>query len=234
MNILIIEDDCLLANNIKKVFDKMVITNRIKVLSSYEEFLNEVGNICYYDVLLTDIKLWPDMSKTGIDVIKVIRMWKKHIPVVVISCFWEIRRLEQAFNVWANDYLIKPFRLKELQIRVTKWFKIYFTSLNLWKNNKKNYKELEYDLDSNEFYFNWWLIPLSKKLKYILSLFLSTPERLISEMELIEKIRWEEYLVSKKNVRIIILRLKNNLRPFWIDKRINNIRGEWYVMKKTF
>ena len=57
MNILIIEDDKLLANNIKKIFERMVITNRIKILNSYEEFLNELINVKYYNVLLTDIKL---------------------------------------------------------------------------------------------------------------------------------------------------------------------------------
>ena len=233
MNILIVEDDELLANNIKNVFEKMVITNRIKILNSYEEFLNEVNNIGYYNVLLTDIKLWKNFDNSWMDVIKIIRSWKINIPIVVISCLWDIRWLEQAFDIWANDYLIKPFRLKELQIRVLKWFKIYFTSLNLWKNNKKFYKELEYDLDSNEFYFEWHLIKMSKKSKYILSLFLSTPERLISEMELVENIWWDEYLTSKKNIRINILRLKNTLEEFWVDERINNVRWEGYIMKKV-
>jgi hypothetical protein len=43
MNILIIEDDSLLANNLKKVFEKKVIVNNIIIHNSYESFLNEVG-----------------------------------------------------------------------------------------------------------------------------------------------------------------------------------------------
>lgn len=231
MNILIIEDDILLANNIKNIFEKIVITNRIKIINSYEEFLMELCNIKYYNVLLTDIKLWNDFSDTWIDIIKTIRTKKINIPIIVISCLWEIYWLEKAFDIWANDYLIKPFRLKELQIRVIRWFKIYYTTLNLWENNKKTYKELEYDLNSNEFYYKWYLISLSRKLKYILSLFLSEPEKLIFEIDLVEMIRWEEYLFSKKNVRINILRLKNTLKPFWIDNWIYNVRWEWYIMK---
>ena len=114
MNILIIEDDSVLANKIKYVFEKMVITNRIKIINSYEDSLLELINIKYYDVLLTDIKLGIDFSKTWIDIIRLIRKWEIHIPIVVISWLWDIRWLETAFDTWANDYLIKPFRLKEL------------------------------------------------------------------------------------------------------------------------
>lgn len=232
MNILIVEDDILLANNIKNTFEKIVITNRIKILNSYEEFLPELSRIKYYNVLLTDIKLWKDFNNTWIDIIKIIRSKKINIPIVVISCLSEIRWLETAFDVWANDYLIKLFRLKELQIRVVKWFKIYFTSLDLWINDKKMYNELEYDLNTNEFYYKWYLISMSKKLKYILILFLREPEKLVSELELVEKIRWDEYLISKRNIRVSILRLKNILKPFWIDNWIKNIRWEWYIMRK--
>ena len=231
MNILIVEDDYILSKRIKDVFELLVITNRIKILNSYEGFLQEFHNINYYNVVLTDIKLWIDFSKTWMDVIKIIRDRKVNIPVVVISCFWNLTRLENAFWIWANDYLIKPFRLKELQIRVVRWFKIYYTSLNFWNDNKIGYKELIYNLDSNQFFFNWEVIILGKKSKYILSLFLSSPEKLITEMELVEKIWWDEYLTSNRNVRINILRLKTALKPFWIDNWIENVRGEWYIFK---
>jgi CheY-like chemotaxis protein len=55
MNILIIEDDDFLARRIKQVFERTVITNRITVLYSYEEFISHIGDISYYDIILTDI-----------------------------------------------------------------------------------------------------------------------------------------------------------------------------------
>ena len=231
MNILIIEDDLILANRIKNVFEELVITNRIKILISYELFLQELYHINYYNVVLTDIKIEKDFSKTWMDIIKIIREKEINIPVVVISCLWEIDWLDRAFGIWANDYLVKPFRLKELQIRVLRWFKIYYTSLNLWNDNKIGYKELVYNLDTNHFYYKWKVVDLGKKSKYILSLFISSPEKLITEMELVEKIWWDEYLTSNRNIRINIMRLKTALKPFLIDDWIENIRGEGYILK---
>jgi hypothetical protein len=42
MNILIIEDDLFLSEKIKKVFKKKVITNKITLISSYQEFIKEL------------------------------------------------------------------------------------------------------------------------------------------------------------------------------------------------
>jgi len=57
MNILIIEDDIYLSQNIKKVFEKKVLSNRIKILDSYLGFINEVAIIESYDLILIDILL---------------------------------------------------------------------------------------------------------------------------------------------------------------------------------
>jgi response regulator of citrate/malate metabolism len=57
MNILIIEDDSLLAENLKRTFDKKIVTNRIKVISKYLEFSRELNIIKSYDIILVDILL---------------------------------------------------------------------------------------------------------------------------------------------------------------------------------
>jgi response regulator of citrate/malate metabolism len=57
MNILIIEDDLFLADNIKNIFEKKIITNRIKIISNYVEFCRELSSIKGYDIILVDILL---------------------------------------------------------------------------------------------------------------------------------------------------------------------------------
>ena len=230
MNILIVEDDLYFANRIKYFFEKLIVTNRITIVTNYLDFISELNKVNYYDIILTDIKIQRNFDKTWIHIIEIIRNKKINIPIVVISCLWEISWLERAFFIWANDYLIKPFRLKELEIRVLRWFKIYYTSLNL-VDNKVFYKWLEYDLNSNQFYFNWNIIKLGKRSKYILSLFLSVPWKIITEMEFVERIWGGDYLDSKKNIRVNILRLKKSLKEISIDDWIENIRWEWYILK---
>lgn len=230
MNILIIEDDLFLWNNIKKIFDKRITANRIKVIQTYNQFLHELSVINSYDIILVDIMLW-DKNKNWIDIIKSIRNKSKKIPIVIISWLQEISRIETWFKNWANDYIVKPFRLKELEVRVMKWFQTFFYS-DLSSRKSISYNWLEYDIYSNQFYYKNRALNLTKSNKYLLSLFLSHPEVLLKETYLNEKIWWDISSIIDRNLRVNILRLKNMLKPYDLDMRIQNVRWEWYILKK--
>ena len=74
MNILIIEDDVFLAERIGKVFESKVIANRVKILHSFLEFLEEFSVVASYDIILTDLKLADDrIDLCGYRIIRAIR-----------------------------------------------------------------------------------------------------------------------------------------------------------------
>ena len=232
MNILIIEDDDFLARRIKQVFERTVITNRITVLYSYEEFISHIGDISYYDIILTDIWLNCNLNKNGIDIVKTIRKKWIFTPVVMISAYNDISMIQNAFKCWANDYLVKPFRLQELEIRTLRWFNSYFSNLNIQKKEDKTYGELTYSFNKNEFYYKSSLISLTKKQKFLLYLFFSQPDSLLTESYLSGKVWWDIYEEKHRNLRVVILRLKKALKPIWIESWIYNVRWEWYIFRK--
>lgn len=232
MNILIIEDNILLAEKIWEVFNSKVITNRVQVIYSFDDFINnQLAIINSYDIVLTDIKLSNDnKNKDWYEIIKLIRTKNQKIPIVVISWNDEIDWLRYAFDCWASDYIIKPIRLKELEIRVLNWFKNYYLSNIFFLGKIHYYKDLSYNLDTNEFYYKDTVIALTRNNKYVLSIFFANPEKLLSENFLIEKIWWDIYMIVNRNLRINILRLKKGLEPYWVDTRIQNVRWEWYLL----
>lgn len=231
MNILIIEDDVFLANKISSIFQSKIITNRVQIAHSMEDFLNQFSAISSYDIILTDIKLSKESkNKDWYEIIKTIRKKNIKVPIVVISWNWELDWLRYAFECWANDYIIKPIRLKELEIRVLNWFKNYYLSNITFSWQIHCYKDLSYNINTNEFYYKSKLIELTKNNKYILSIFFANPEKLLSENFLIEKIWWDICFIVNRNLRVNILRLKKWLEPFWISSRIQNIRWEWYIL----
>lgn len=234
MNILIIEDDAYLASCIQKVFQKNIITNRIVVQTSYIWFLEEIHHLRTYDIIITDIVLSDNVKNTGIDILTFVRKKWYTTPVVIISSIWDVDSLENAFKLWANDYIIKPFRLRELEIRVNKWFHNYIFSIYSSVRKTIQYHDMVYQFDKNEFYFQDKKIYLSRWSKYLLFLFIIHNETLLSEIFLIEKI-WGDYRISEsqRNIRICIMRLKEKLQLFGIDGWIENIRWEWYILQKT-
>ncbi|MDD5770126.1 MAG: response regulator transcription factor [Candidatus Gracilibacteria bacterium] len=235
MNILIIEDDVFFAEKIGKIFESKIITNRVQILHSFKDFIQQISSISSYDIVLVDIKLGPEARNTdGFEIIKIIRNKGLKLPIVVISGNSEIDGLRYAFELGVNDYIIKPIRLKELEIRVFNWFKNYYLSNISFLGKIHYYKNLSYNIDTNEFYYNQNPIPLTKNNKYILSIFFANPEKLLSESFLVEKIWGDFYLIVNRNLRVNILRLKEGLRPFGIDDWICNIRGEGYLLKAKF
>ena len=147
-------------------------------------------------------------------------------PIVVISGLSDIERLREAFSYGANDYIIKPIRLKELEVRVENWFKNYCLTHTSYSGTYYYYKDLRYDMNTNEFYLKDVHIPLSKGNKYILWLFFTSPEKLLRENYLVEKIWGDIYVTIQRNLRVSVFRLKNSLFPFGIDGWIQNVRGE--------
>lgn len=232
MNILIIEDDIFFANKIKDIFESKIITNRVDIISSLDTFLSKISILLSYDIILTDLKLWNLKNyQEWYDIIKIIRQKTLIIPIVVISWNDDIEGLRYAFECWANDYIIKPIRLKELEIRVLNWFKNHYLSNIHFLWNTRLYEDLLYNIESNEFFYKWKKIPLTKNNKYILSIFFANPDKILSENFLIEKIWWDFCNIVDRNLRVNILRLKKWLEPFWIHSRIKNIRWEWYLFK---
>jgi DNA-binding response OmpR family regulator len=100
-------------------------------------------------------------------------------------------------------------------------------------NNCVNYKWLTFNLFNNEFYYKWKKICLTKKNKYLLSIFLKNYEILLNERFLISKIWWDIDFIVNRNLRVNILRLKLLLKPCWINTWIKNIRWEWYIFKEN-
>jgi OmpR family two-component system response regulator YxdJ len=232
MNILIIEDDIYLASQIKLTFLKCGFANRVKHISSHEGYVNESHSVKNYDIILLDINLWKRNQKNGFDILSHIRTLNQDIPVIIISSHSEYSFLEEAFARWAHDYMIKPFRNRELQIRIQRWFRNYILSEYFSINKIVEYEGLIYDLAAYDFSIWWEKIKLSKWSKYILSLFIIYREKLITQKFLAEKIWWYAEADYDKNIRIKIMRLKNQLKKVWIDNWIDTVRWEGYVFNR--
>lgn len=113
MKILIVEDDLLVARNIKMVLKESTF-NSDHVLTGEEAI--EYVNTYDYDLIILDLIL-PDIQ--GYEVLKYIRDTKKlFTPVLILSGLSESIEKIKGLNEGADDYLTKPFNSEELIARI--------------------------------------------------------------------------------------------------------------------
>jgi DNA-binding response OmpR family regulator len=115
--ILVVEDDHRLSESIISVLDKE-------------------GNVCepaydgqmamkyfqqgLYNLILLDLNL-PKIN--GIDLCRRFREQNPSVPIIIITAFGDIDSKMEAFGLGADDYLVKPFHLKELSAKVRVFLK---------------------------------------------------------------------------------------------------------------
>ena len=111
-NILLIEDDDITAMLIKNFLEesnfKIEIANTVTTAISNMKFER-------YSLILLDISL-PDFN--GFEVLKYINRNNTNIPVIIISALDDKNSKLEAFKLGANDYMVKPIIIEELEARI--------------------------------------------------------------------------------------------------------------------
>lgn len=117
MKILIIEDDPTLSKNICDALSE----NDIHTETVYDGILAEkMLRKNQYDCIILDVNL---PGKTGLDICKDFRQYNKYTPIIMLTAFGELDDKVAGFNAGADDYLTKPFYMRELSLRVNSLLK---------------------------------------------------------------------------------------------------------------
>lgn len=112
MNVLLIEDDQTLSKNISDSLK----AEGINTTSLYDGLLaDRILKRNYYDCVIMDINL---PGKNGFDLCKDFRQYNTQTPVIMLTAFSELDDKIQGYNCGADDYLTKPFYMRELLLRV--------------------------------------------------------------------------------------------------------------------
>ncbi len=119
--LLLVDDEpligILLKNKLKLTYDVTVKLNGVEGLNHMLE-----GNLP--DIIILDLNM-PEMG--GIEFIKEIRKFNyfDHIVLIVLSGEASTNSRIEAFGAGADDFLIKPFNVEELSIRMDRFFLRY-------------------------------------------------------------------------------------------------------------
>lgn len=172
------------------------------------------------DLVLLDVTL-PDGN--GFDICKYIKE-KSDIPVIFLTAQDEETSVVIGLDLGADDYIVKPFRTRELISRINSVLRRYDKSFE--KSNIIQYKNIKIDTNMAKVYKdNEEIIFTSLEYKILLMLF-SNQNKLITREALLDKI-WDiaGNFVNDNTLTVYIKRIREKLGD---EDVIKTVRGLGY------
>lgn len=178
-----------------------------------------------YDLLVLDIML-PKID--GITLLKTLRKQNIRTPIIMLTAKSEVDDKVLGLDAGADDYLTKPFQMKELLARIRSLSRrkdldyqedqLAFGNVVLARN------ELQLATTTNQ-------VVLSPKEMKLMELFLSRPKVILSKETIINKIWSFDPDVEENRVEIYVSLLRKKLTLLEADIGIRTIRNAGYILQ---
>jgi len=222
MKILIIEDEYSLADAMsealqKEGFETKIVTNGE---AGEDEALTNI-----YDLVILDVML---PKKNGFDILKELHNNKINAPILMVTAKSELEDKLKGLENGADDYITKPFHIKELIARV---------KLSVKRNNNIDdtsilkYEDITLDLNSGILSKDEKRIQLNGKELSLMELLMINKNQVLNREVIAEKIWGLLSDAEYNNVEVYISFLRKKLKLLKTKVKINTIRGIGYKLE---
>lgn len=180
-----------------------------------------------FNLLIIDIMM-PGLS--GIQVCKRLRENHNQTPILMLTALGTIDDKVTGLNAGGDDYLVKPFHLKELLARVSALLRRQSPIIPA-KNHELAFEDLVMNLSSKEVSRAGKTIELSAREFGLLELFLKNPNRLLSRRYIAEQ-AWDINFERGTNVIDVYINfLRNKIEKGFERKLIHTKINMGYILK---
>ncbi|OYU97144.1 MAG: DNA-binding response regulator [Bacteroidetes bacterium B1(2017)] len=173
-------------------------------LDALNQFVKEPYNICLLDVMM------PQMD--GYTLAEKLREIDSHVPIIFLTAKGLKEDKILGFKAGADDYLVKPFSMEELLLRI----QVFLTrnrksnpvpNLQVQKLGSYLFHPVNFELSLND-----KVIRLTKKEGAILSMLMNQPGMLIKREVLLAKIWGNDDYFAGRSMDVYISRLRKYLK----------------------
>ncbi len=180
------------------------------------------------DLILLDIML-PDSD--GLEICKSIRQNPElaHIPVIFLTARVSETNRIVGLELGANDYIVKPFFLRELIARIKIQFRGQTSATRILKTGG-----LELDRSSCEVHLNGELLTLTATEFRLLEFLMNRPGVVFSREQLLDAVWGHDRAVTDRTVDVYILRLRQKIESDPANPAfIRSVRGFGYSFSNS-
>lgn len=219
MRVLIVEDQVKMANYLKRALEEQGYA--VDVARTGREALDWTATV-EFNLIVLDIML-PEMD--GITVCHRLRRQGNQASILMLTARDTIDDRVIGLDAGADDYLIKPFDLKELLARLRALSR---RAPNAAKTSTLKVADLSMDTRTRVVMRNNKLISLTAKEYAVLECLMRDPNRVLTRTEIAESV-WNYDVYNQSNVVDVYIRnLRRKIDDPFDQKLIQTVRGAGY------
>ncbi len=206
--ILIVEDD----QHISEILEINLSNEGFEVDCAFsaEEAIEKLDDS--FHLILLDIMMG---GMSGYKMAGKLRSENNHIPIIFLTAKNTENDMLTGFSVGGDDYISKPFSIKEVVARIQallKRNKAISSALN--EESKLNFDDLKINTELKEVWISEDKIELTKTEFEIFSLLAENPTRIFSRPEIIDAVWGSSAYITERTVDVHITRLRKKLREY--------------------
>jgi len=227
MRILIIEDEATLNKNISEA----LISENFIVESVFDGFLAErFLKKESFDCVVMDINL---PKKNGYDLCKEFRTYNTYTPVLMLTAFDELEDKIKGFDSGADDYLTKPFFMKELILRINSLIKRSQNKTENYFQETLSILDISINTAQKKVTRQNQEIQLTPREYQILLKLCKNPGEIISKKDLIKEIWGTSLDINTNTIEVYVNFLRNKIdKPFGKNSIKTKIGYGYYLSDK--
>lgn len=212
-SILLVEDNQTIGQNIQKYLE---LEGYSVLWVQNWSYANEVVKHQEFDLVLLDLML---PGTDGLVVAKTIKQHQEQTRILMMTAKGQLEDKLEGFEVWADDYLVKPFDLEELVARIEALLR------RSVQKDVVSYGVLTLDNLQKKIFKSWEEIKLSLKEFQILELLIRNKGMALSRLDIIEEIwGWDAGFEEDGKLDVYLSTIR---RKIWKDM-IETIKGYGY------
>lgn len=218
--VLLVEDDATLAHN---VVEWLKLEHYVvEWVADGTEALDRL-KFYKFDLIILD---WMIPGVTGVEVCKQFRTHGGTTPILMLTGKNNIAEKELGLDSGSDDYLTKPFNLKELSARL----RALLRRQPALSGNKLNCGSLELDLQDHNVMKNGKQVHLVPKEYSLLEFFMRHPNQVFSSEALLDRVWNSSSDVSPESIRTYVARLRSKIDDENAESMIENVHGVGYKL----
>lgn len=212
-SILLVEDNQTIGQNIQKY---LKLEGYSVLWVQNWSYANEVVKHQEFDLVLLDLML---PGTDGLVVAKTIKQHQEQTRILMMTAKGQLEDKLEGFEVWADDYLVKPFDLEELVARIEALLR------RSVQKDIVSYGVLTLDNLQKKIFKSWEEIKLSLKEFQILELLIHNKGMALSRLDIIEEIwGWDAGFEEDGKLDVYLSTIR---RKIW-KEMIETIKGYGY------